>query len=401
MMPTRTLMARWLFPGDGPPLPGGLLTLRDGIILAVEPGGTRPADEDLGPVALIPGLVNAHTHLDLSGARDRIPPQTTDPFPHWLRAVIDYRRTRTEADVEDDIAKGLLECLRAGTTLLGDISAGGMSWPMLSHTPVRAVVFREWIGLAEDRSREMLAACRTWCEETAPTMYCRPGLSPHAPYTVHHALAREQLATFPGPMAVHLAESQAEGELLAARSGPFVPFLQSLGVWHPEALAQDAAPFLAAHPHDHWPRLLVHANHLPTDTPLTADHTIIYCPRTHAAFGHPPHPFQDWLARGIRVALGTDSLASNPDLDIFAEACFLKQQHPDLPGATLLHMLTLAGAEALGFAGVAGSLTPGKSADAVAIPISSTDGADPHELLFTAAAMAAPRRTLFEGVWRT
>src|SRR5205085_8085675 len=109
--------------------------------------------------------------------------------------------------------------------------------------------------------------------------------------------------------------------------------------------------------------LLIHANYLRTETPIDERATIVYCPRTHAAFGHPPHPFREFLARGVRVALGTDSLASNPDLDLLAEARFVHARHPDVPGATLLRMATLNGAEALSFADVTGSLIPGKSAD--------------------------------------
>src|SRR5439155_6487571 len=97
--------------------------------------------------------------------------------------------------------------------------------------------------------------------------------------------------------------------------------------------------------------------------------SVVYCPRTHAAFGHAPHPFREFLARGVRVALGTDGLSSNPDLDILAEARFLHRKHPDLPGATLLRMLTLFGAEALGWAGETGSLEPGKAADLVVLPL--------------------------------
>ena len=97
--------------------------------------------------------------------------------------------------------------------------------------------------------------------------------------------------------------------------------------------------------------------------------SIVYCPRTHAAFGHPPHPFRDFLARGTRVALGTDSLASNRDLDMLAEARFVHRKFPEVPGATLLKMATLNGASVLTWGGETGSLTPGKSADLVIVPL--------------------------------
>ena len=146
--------------------------------------------------------------------------------------------------------------------------------------------------------------------------------------------------------------------------------------------------------------LLIHGNYLPPDFPFRPNHTVVYCPRTHAAFQHPPHPFREFLKRGVRVCLGTDSLASNPDLDILAEARFVRERYPDFPGDTLLKMITLSGAEALGWANEAGSLEPGKSADFVTVPLPDRDSADPHALLFAIDGPAGGRRTLFRGVWR-
>jgi cytosine/adenosine deaminase-related metal-dependent hydrolase len=129
--------------------------------------------------------------------------------------------------------------------------------------------------------------------------------------------------------------------------------------------------------------------------------TVVYCPRTHAAFGHPPHPFREFLKRGVRVALGTDSLASNPDLDVLAEARFIRERYPDFPGDQLLRMATLAGAEGLGWADKTGSLTPGKSADLVAVPLPDRGEGDPHELIFGGSdPPGSRRRSMWRGLWR-
>ena len=181
------------------------------------------------------------------------------------------------------------------------------------------------------------------------TPTCRWGRSPHAPYTVD-ARCYKPLAILPGIAAVHLAESREELELLEYRTGPFVPFLQSLGVWEPDGLIRDPREFLRTNPEQHL--LVVHGNFLPGDTPLSANQSLVICPRTHAAFGHPPHPFREFMKRGVRVCLGTDSLASNPDLDILAEARFVKRRYPDFDGETLLKMVTVFGAEALGWAAI-------------------------------------------------
>ena len=152
MSDTRTFTARWLFPVSSPPLERGTITIRGTVIEAVEPHGTRTPDEDLGNVALIPGLVNAHTHLDLSGARGLTPPTTSDTFTDWLRSVIAYRRTRTAEQVQTDITNGLAECLKHGTTLIGDIASEGASWDALATARTRAVVFHEMLGLSEKRA---------------------------------------------------------------------------------------------------------------------------------------------------------------------------------------------------------------------------------------------------------
>ena len=396
MSDTRTFTARWLFPVSSPPLERGTITIRGDIIEAVEPHGTRTPDEDLGNVALIPGLVNAHTHLDLSGARGLTPPTTPDTFTDWLRSVIAYRRTRTAEQIQTDITNGLAECLKHGTTLIGDIASEGASWDALATASTRAVVFHEMLGLSEKRAMNAVEVGKRWIE-THGRPRCRTGLSPHAPYSVHRAVI--EAAARVAPVCIHLAESAEEKELLDRHAGPFVPFLKRLGVWNPAALAPSwdwVAWRCSRAPH----ALLAHGNYLPSNTAIGPQSTLVYCPRTHAAFGHPPYPLAAFLAAGHRVALGTDSLASNPDLDVLAEARAVRAAHPDIPAATVLRMATLAGADAVGMGHVTGSLTPGKSADVVAMAVADAEPADPHDLLLTRDLPAIPRRTMWRGQWR-
>jgi cytosine/adenosine deaminase-related metal-dependent hydrolase len=394
---SRTYTARWVFPVSGPPLPNGTVTVRDDRIEAVQPLGERTADENLGNAAIIPGLVNPHTHLDLSGARGQIPPTPPDHFTDWLRGVIAYRRSRTAEQTQADIRAGLSECLHFGTTLIGDIAAEGTSWEPLAASRVRAVVFRELIGLADEQYMLENRNLSRWQQSHANTLTCRTAASPHAPYSVHSALIRT-IAWNGWMLTVHLAESPAEIELLEHRTGPFREFLEDLGVWHPANIAHSLRWVL-------WRTqrspntLLAHCNYLPHSTKLKPNQSVVYCPRTHAAFGHPPHPFREFLARGVRVCLGTDSLASNPDLDILAEARFVRSHYPDFPGDQLLRMVTLSGAEALGWSDECGSLEAGKSADFVAVPLpNAADASDPHELLLV--DHPGERRTLFRGAWR-
>ncbi len=396
---SRTYTARWVFPVSGPPLPNGTVTVRGDRIEAVEPHGTRAPDEDLGNAAIIPGLVNPHTHLDLSGARGRVPPTDPDHFADWLRGVIAYRRTRTPEQTQADIRAGLAECLRSGTTLIGDIASEGASWDALATANTRAVVFRELIGLSEERARASGEATRAWYQSRPASATCRGAFSPHAPYSARNDL----LISFNHEgwtVATHLAESPGELELIRSHSGPFVSFLQDLGVWEPAGLTHSLdVPIV--HSRNAGRALFIHGNYLELGVTryFGPGVSVVYCPRTHAAFGHPSHPFREFLARGVRVCLGTDSLASNPDLDVLAEARFVRSRYPDVSGAQLLRMVTLSGAEALGWENETGSLEAGKSADLVVVPLPNADTADSHELLF--ADRAGGRRTMFRGEWRT
>jgi cytosine/adenosine deaminase-related metal-dependent hydrolase len=380
-----TLTARWVFPVDRPPLERGTVTVSGQRIVAVRPRREAAADFDFGEAAIIPGLVNAHTHLDLTGLRGQAPP--SPEFTSWLRQVIAFRRGRSPEQVQKDIREGIAECLRFGTTLVGDISGDGGSWDALAAAPLRAVVYREILGLPAERASAAWQRLDDWLASRAPTATCRPGVSPHAPYSVRASLFQSAAARGV-PVAAHVAETAAERELLAQRRGPFVSFLTDLEVLDPDGLADDFNHVLRLLRGDQ-PTLIVHGNYLTPDTNLPANSTLVYCPRTHAAFGHTPHPFRHFLARGVRVALGTDGLASNPDLDLLAEARFLHERCPDVSGDVVLRMATLSGAEALGWADETGSLTPGKSADLVVVPLDASGIPDPHEQLLQSRAPLA------------
>ena len=391
----RSFTARVVFPVSRPPIPNGVVVVNGDRIEAVEAAGSRRADVDFGNAAIIPGLVNPHTHLDLSGARGLIPPTGPDHFTDWLRGVIAYRRNRTAEQVQADICAGLAECLRFGTTLIGDISSDGGSWDVVASAKTRAVVFHEMIGLSEERAKAAGEKVWAWYQVHPATVTCRAAFSPHAPYSASGSLLTSA-SRDDWTVGIHLAESPGEMELIRSHSGPFVDLLQSLGVWEPSRLT----PYLdriitrnrlAGH------ALFVHCNYLDIKASryFHGGMSIVYCPRTHTAFKHPPHPFREFRRRGVRVCLGTDSLASNPDLDILAEARFVRRRYPVFPGDALLKMVTLDGAEALGWADEAGSLEAGKSADFVVVPLPNEERSDPHELLF--ADHPGERWTMFRG----
>jgi cytosine/adenosine deaminase-related metal-dependent hydrolase len=399
-MASWTLTARWLVPVAGPPLERGTITIDGERIVAVEAHGQWTADRDLGNVAILPGLVNSHTHLDLSGLRGRCP--STSEFTDWLRQVIQHRRTCRPSDVQLAIRSGIAESLRFGTTLVGDIASEGTSWEFLEQAPLRAVVYREMLGLTKERAHETWARTLEWLRAHRRTGTCRPGLSPHAPYSVRASLFRAvaHLAEDRDlPVAIHTAESTEELDLLCAKAGAFVRFLTELGVWDPDAFLEYHEQLLTLFrtvPH----AAFVHCNYLiVVAVPDSVHRSVrIICPRTKAAFGFVGGPGPGELKEPcIRVALGTDSLASNPDLDVLAEARFLHQRYPDVPGSVLLRMATLSGAEALGWDNETGSLEPGKSADLIVLPLPDEEPADPHDLVLNSSS--AVQALLFRGRW--
>jgi cytosine/adenosine deaminase-related metal-dependent hydrolase len=406
MADTITYAARWVFPVDGPPLPRGSVTVHRDLIVSVQPAGQQQPEVDLGDVAILPGFVNAHTHLDLSGAHGRCPP--TPDFTAWLRQVIAFRQQRTPEQVQQDIAAGIAACLLSGTTLVGDIAAGGASWDLLSRSPIRATVYYELIGLTRERAEQSWQEAERWLEAHAATETCRPGLSPHAPYSVRRELfeaVAERAASkeSPLPVAIHLAETYEEIELLEHRSGSFVEFLRERGAWDPEGLVagfEEVGGILHRIP----TVALIHGHHFPPDwrsdwfglsiiPPME-----VICPRTTAAFGRGPRPLGEL---GEFHTLGTDSLASNPDLDILAEARFLYKRlaglGEDPEPILLLYEITFNGARALSWAKEAGSLTPGKSADLVVLPLPHRDVAVPEELIFDSDLPV--RSVMFRGRW--
>lgn len=352
-----TLSARWVVPVVSPPIADGIVTFDKYFIRYVGKPDGRRIDERFDEAILLPGFVNAHTHLDLTGAAGQTPPCL--PFPDWLRSVISYRARRDAGQTESDIRDGADRCIAAGTTLVGDIAAGGLSTSVLRQHPLHTRIFFELIGLTRERLDAAFNQWATWLFDQQGESHLKWSFSPHSPYSFR-VDGLERLRAFPRPVAIHVAESRDEMELLDHQTGPFVEFLESLGVYDPPGLPEGMGDLLQRLRVLEKP-LLVHGNYLEPSCPLPNRMTLVYCPRTHAAFGHPPHPFREFMARGIRVVLGTDSLASNPDLSVLNEARFVASRHADVRLGDLLTMITASAADALGWR--AGRLAVGYPAD--------------------------------------
>jgi cytosine/adenosine deaminase-related metal-dependent hydrolase len=403
---THALRARWIVPIDRPPLEGGCVVWREGRILEVT--ADPPAQcVDLGDYVVLPGLVNAHTHLEFSDAQRPLG-RPGMPLPDWIREVIRQRKARTR-DPRACVAAGLAESLAWGVTTLGEIATYEEPVDVAATTGPRIARFHEVIGFSALRSASALDWLRTRLSRfdsaaTADQAAFREGVSPHAPYTVHPQLVADLAdlaAAEQRPLAMHLAESREELELIQHGVGPFRDLLEERSMWDPAALAPGMRPLDYLRAMARAPRsLVVHGNYLEApEIEFLAAHrermTVVVCPRTHAYFQHAPHPLPQLVAAGVRVALGTDSRASNPDLDLLAECRAAWRMAPEATPDQVVRWATLGGAEALGCATECGSLTPGKRADLLAIPCAAR-AVDPWETLLAEPSPASSRR-----VWRS
>jgi len=399
----RALRARWLLPIDRPPIAGGCVAIEGERIVEVGPAAETGQIEDLGDVALMPGLINAHTHLELSDAAQPIGKAGT-PLPDWIWKVLELRNERKTA--KSPIAKGLRECIAAGVTTVADIVQPTASLDEFAKARVDVVAFLELIGLASDRIDERVACAKQHI--ATPVIEGKQltlGLSPHAPYSVHPEVVRrvcDEVAHTSDrivPVAMHVAESHEELQLLHDGTGPFRTLLEELGAWRADAIGRGTRPLdylklLASAPR----ALVIHGNYLDrTELEFVAARrdrmTLVYCPRTHAYFRHSPYPLAEAIALGVNVALGTDSRASSPDLNVLAEMRFVAAEHGIAP-ERVFRMATANTADALGQENDIGTITPGKLANLTSIPLPS-DTRDPYEAILTSDAQ--PVQTWWRG----
>lgn len=382
------LRARWVIPVAGDPIDGGVVSIADGRIAAV---GSAAASHvaardivDLGDVAILPGLVNAHTHLEFSDLAAPLGRRGMG-ICDWIPLVVADRR-RSGRDADAAVRAGIAESARYGVTAIGEIAQRDGSPAAVASLPLAVNVYQELIGLACDRVDELCAAAREHAARTPPPpARWRTAASPHAPYSVSLDVVR-RLADL--PLAMHVAESREEVELLAVASGPMRAMLENFGIWREGYFGRggvlqrpvDVLRALAGDPKKpvtNATALVVHGNYLDAaamDFLAAAPRpmVVVYCPRTHAYFGHEPYPLVELLRRNIPVALGTDSRASNPDLSILAELRHVALHFPDLPSKQVLAMATINGASALMRSDECGSIEVGKSADLAVVELNAT-----------------------------
>ena len=367
------LRAKYVMPNSRTVIENGAVAVQGskivdvGLYPTVQNSGTTPT-HDLGEAVLMPGLVNAHTHLDLTSSADSV--QRTPKFTDWVFQIVGKR---TPSAIGPSVREGVQQSLVGGVTTVGDIDGTGGSAGVLRDTPIRKVVFFEVLGFSGEHAAKGLARLATYLGSLpAPDSLLTPALSPHAPYSTSADIYR-QCITSGLSICTHIAETKEELEFLSSGTGAFVGYLEGFGIstagWPlPQATPMQYMKTLGVLQKD---SVLVHCNYL-TDADVTtlaeSGTSVVFCPRSHHYFYHTDHPVLQLIEKGINVAIGTDSLASNWSLSLLDELKFLARTQPCIRPETLFDMVTYNGAKGLRLARV-GRLEKDWQADIIAVRI--------------------------------
>lgn len=381
--------AAWVCPIERAPIRDGWVSVEDGRIRGVGRGPAPSETRDLGRVALLPGLINAHIHLELSWLRGLVPPAAQ--FTDWVKQLIATRRGVERPDdpaVVASIVEALREVRRCGTVAVGDISNSLASVAPIGAAGLHGVVFHELLGFKE-RDGGLVAASLESRRALDGVRVCL-STAPHAPYSTSPELfcaIRSAVDAAACPItSVHLGESPQESELLAFGTGSWRGMLEAIGAW------RDDWPIPGCDPVEYLDRmrfidaetLVVHGVQL-GDGALRRlaeiGATLVTCPRSNAWVGVGVPPVARFYAAGVAVAVGTDSLASVPDLNLFSELEVMRRLAPDVAAGRILESATRVGARALGLESEFGTLSVGRRAEMIAVGLpASVDDVEEHLL---------------------
>jgi cytosine/adenosine deaminase-related metal-dependent hydrolase len=369
--------ARVVRPVSGPDIDNGTVVVEGELITYVGPRSDAPPGKDieLGDVMLAPGLVNAHTHLDLTALRGRFDGLK---FFEWIRALTAARQAMSPDELLESSRAGIREGLRAGITTFADTAPNDAPFEAMRELGVRGIAYREVFGPDPKQCDESMAAFR----QAVAAMHARRttlvhvGVSPHAPYSVSDELfsaVADFALTELLPLATHVAESREESSLVANGEGEFATFLRGRGILvTPRARTPiellERLGVLGAN------ALLIHCIRCDDhDIATIAKHRcgVATCPISNQRLGHGPARVPAMLIEDIHVGIGTDSMASNERMDLLAESRLA--QGARVTERETWELATLGGARALRLDHLIGSLEPGKQADLAAFPL----GADP------------------------
>ena len=372
------LRARIVVTMDGPPIENGAVAIEGNRIAGVgrfeDIKASHPGEIlDLGEQILLPGLINSHCHLDYTILRGRVPPG--ESFTDWIVAINASKAGLSAEDYLESIAAGFSEAQRWGTTTVVNLEAFPELLPRMPRPPLRSWWCAEMIDLRKKVPVwELAENLRGWLE-SHPEWLGGYGLAPHAPFTASLQLyseASEISRKDNVPLTTHLAESHEEMQMFRDADGALFDFMKGLGRPMDNCGRETPLAFLLRNQSIDQRWIIAHLNELEaSDFDLLANaekFSIAHCPRSHAFFSHAPFALEKLRAMGFNVCLGTDSLASNSSLNLFAEMRELLRKIPSLAAAEVFRMVTVNGAKAIGQRKSLGRIAPGFLADLIAIP---------------------------------
>jgi len=406
------LRARTILPVAQPPIKNGAVVIVKNRICAVGPWShfkSLPGGEviDLGEVILLPGLVNAHCHLDYTDMAGKLPPPKT--FTDWISLIITAKAEWNYSDYACSWLHGAHMLLHNGVTTVADIEAVPDLLPEVwNSTPLRVFSFLEMTGIRVRRNPGETFHKTVEKIGSLSHARCSASLSPHAPYSTLPELLRLTAEVARGKnlrVMTHVSESEQEFEMFLHARGEMFDWLKrnerdnsDCGLGSPiKHLARNkilGENLIAAHVN-----LLAHG-----DAALLGKRGahVVHCPRSHDYFCHPPFPRKRLTVAGVNICLGTDSLATvrktgkqKPELNLFDEMRLLADNDPELLPLEILRMATVNGAHALGVAGQIGELSENSFADLIAIPDSKTKDALETVLSHTGPVSAG----MIDGSW--
>lgn len=381
--------ARTLYHPEGEVVEDGAVQVEGSRIAWAGPWKERPAEgptTDLGEVILMPGLINAHCHLDYTLFRNAIDPQKS--FADWIRRINAVKGTAGDDDYLRSIEAGFQELVMWGTTTVLNIEAFPELLPRLPPPSIRTWWFWEILDIRNRVETEALTAGIFRVFERDPEWLGGMGLSPHSPYTAStqlYRLAAECARAQSLPTTTHLAESQDEFLMFLKSSGPLYEFLRSIGRNMSDCGSRTPLAHLLQNKAlpDHC--IVAHLNELSESdyelirtVPEARSMNVVHCPLSHKYFGHHEFPYQRLAAMDLNICLGTDSLASTHSLNLFEEMREFQKRFPATDSTEVIRMATIHGARAIGEAGRLGTLTKGAHADLISLPFvgKESDAAD-------------------------
>ena len=395
------LRARAVVTMTGPVIRDGAVAVEKNRIVECGPfadlGGAADGEVlDLGEVVLLPGLINAHCHLDYTMLRRAITPPKS--FTAWVQRINALKRSLDSADYLAAIERGFTELKRWGTTSVCNIEAFPELMMKLGPSPIRTWWFYEMIDIRHRiTTDDVVAGALSFFQHRANSLD-NFGLSPHAPYTASLGLfhlANSCATAFTMPLTTHVAESREEFAMFRTARGPLFDFMTSLQ--RPMQDCGTETPFAhlwkSGAIHGGW--LLAHMNELIEEDfqlldslPRGSGPSVVHCPGSHAYFGHTPFPYRRLHDLGVNISVGTDSLASTESFSLFEELRRLSAAEPWLTGEQLLRTVTVNPARALGRRGTLGTIQAGAFADLIALPTSGTLSRIHEEIVASAAPVS-------------